>query len=159
MSSPKTPGAVLRKAREDRGLAVKELAAITRISPRLVESLENDRYDDLPAEVFVRGFLRNCARELELDPDHVIALYEGRHPTPAAEPERDDPAPIDEPAADPNLATLFQSSSHSPRMTYVVALLAIILGLGLSILIFGQADTEQLTESDESAPTSWEQAP
>ena len=72
MERLETPGEVLRRAREARGMTIGELSTITRITPRLLTSLENDAYDDFPAEVFVRGFLKNCARELDLDPDKLI---------------------------------------------------------------------------------------
>lgn len=154
MSSPDTPGAVLREAREQRSLTTRELAAITRISPRFIECLEENRYDELPAEVFVRGFLRNCARELRLVPDDVIASYDryaGRAPS---------QQPVDvEPEGPGNarLASLFEGNKL-PRFTYVVAILAIILGLGLSVLIFGQSDTEQLSDTDTPS-TTWELTP
>lgn len=154
MNGPDSPGAVLREARERRGLKTKELASITRISPRFIECLEEDRYDELPGEVFVRGFLRNCARELQLDPEDMIASYE-RH----AGYESSQQSALVEPEISTNarLASLFEGS-QLPRFTYVVAILAIILGLGLSVLIFGQSDTEQLSDIDTPS-TTWEQTP
>ena len=41
---------------------------------RQLEALEDDRYGDLPGLVFAKGFLRCCARALDLDPEAVIGL-------------------------------------------------------------------------------------
>jgi cytoskeleton protein RodZ len=47
-----------------------------RISPRQVEAIEADRYGDLPGAVFVRGFVRNYARLLRLDPVPLLHALE-----------------------------------------------------------------------------------
>jgi cytoskeleton protein RodZ len=47
-----------------------------RISPRQVQALEADRYADLPGAVFVRGFIRNYARVLKLDPIPLLHALE-----------------------------------------------------------------------------------
>ena len=141
MERLETPGEVLRRAREARGMTIGELSTITRISPRLLTSLENDAYDDFPAEVFVRGFLKNCARELDLDPDELIELYReeaGVRPTPKG--EIDDVPDPDEP-----IDAIFRES-RIPRASYLIAILAILLGLGLAILIFGSSEPERLSD-------------
>ncbi|MEZ4372190.1 MAG: helix-turn-helix transcriptional regulator, partial [Polyangiaceae bacterium] len=39
------------------------------------ERIEADQFDELPGEVFVRGFLKSYARALDLEPDDVLARY------------------------------------------------------------------------------------
>jgi len=68
-------GARLKHERELRGMSVEEIARATRIPLASVERLEADRFDDLPGEVFVRGFLRGYARAISVDPDEILALY------------------------------------------------------------------------------------
>lgn len=75
MHNHSTVGATLRTARESLGLTVRDMADITRIQPVWLECIEQDRYDEMPAEVFVRGFLRSYARELRLDEDAVFEAY------------------------------------------------------------------------------------
>ena len=59
-----------------------------------VERIENDHFDDLPVEVFVRGFLRAYARAVALPVDDVLARYTASRriawvtPIPLASPER-----------------------------------------------------------------------
>jgi cytoskeleton protein RodZ len=71
-----TPGAALRQARQAAGLSVAEVAVQMRLAPRQVDALEADRYSDLPGAVFVRGFVRNYARVLKLDPVPLLHALE-----------------------------------------------------------------------------------
>lgn len=73
-----TPGQMLREARETKGLTLADMAAMTRIPRTQLEHLERDRFEEYVAEVFVRGHLRNYARELHLDSEYVLQCYE-RH--------------------------------------------------------------------------------
>jgi DNA-binding transcriptional regulator YiaG len=70
-------GELLRQIREGRNLSLQMLADRTRISSRHVESIEADRYDSLPASVYLRGMLMSIARELGLDPLRVSRSYMG----------------------------------------------------------------------------------
>lgn len=67
-----TPGAVLVAAREAAGLTAADVAGQMRISLRQLEAIEADRYEELPGPVFVRGFVRNYARLLNLDPAPLL---------------------------------------------------------------------------------------
>jgi cytoskeletal protein RodZ len=71
-------GSYLKKEREQRQVSAAELAQTTRIPVRILRQLEDDEFDRLPADVFVRGFLRSYARALGLDEEHVLARYVGR---------------------------------------------------------------------------------
>jgi len=68
-------GQYLRRHREVRAMSVEEVSRATRIPVGNVERLENDHFDDLPGEVFVRGFLKAYARAVALPVDDVLALY------------------------------------------------------------------------------------
>jgi cytoskeletal protein RodZ len=67
--------ALLRGAREDAGLSLQELAERTKIKVSTLEAMERGEFDRLPRGVFMRGFLRACARELNLDPVALVANY------------------------------------------------------------------------------------
>ncbi|MEW5893477.1 MAG: RodZ domain-containing protein [Pseudomonadota bacterium] len=69
-------GPRLAAAREAKGLATAEVAAKLRLGVRQIEALEADAYEQLPGEVFVRGFIRNYAKLLELDPDALLPSQE-----------------------------------------------------------------------------------
>jgi cytoskeletal protein RodZ len=65
----------LKRERELRGVTLEEVAGATRISPKFLEALENDRWDQLPGGAFNRGFVRSVARFLGLDEDSMVAEY------------------------------------------------------------------------------------
>ena len=71
-----TPGATLAAAREANGLSIAQVAEQMRISPRQVAAIESGRYAELPGAVFVRGFIRNYARLLKLDPVPLLHALE-----------------------------------------------------------------------------------
>lgn len=66
-------GRTLRNARVERGLSIDHVAAETRISGRFLQALEEEAFDELPAPVYVRGFLRSYANFLRIDPDPLLA--------------------------------------------------------------------------------------
>ncbi len=65
-------GVTLRSARIQRGLSIEQVAQDTRISARFIEALEDDAFDELPAPVYVRGFLRSYANYLKVDPTPLL---------------------------------------------------------------------------------------
>jgi flagellar biosynthesis protein FlhG len=68
-------GSVLRRIRLSRGVELEEISAVTKINERYLRCLEEDRYEELPAPVYVRGFLREYAKCLRLDPLRVTESY------------------------------------------------------------------------------------
>ena len=57
------------------------------MSPRQIGLLESDAWDQLPGETFVRGFLRNYARLLKVDPEPLLASVSAPTPQPIELPE------------------------------------------------------------------------
>lgn len=72
----RTPGSVLAAAREAAGLTQTDVAGQMRISLRQLVAIEADRYEELPGPVFVRGFIKNYARLLNLDPAPLLQSLE-----------------------------------------------------------------------------------
>lgn len=70
-----TMGTWLRREREQRGIALEEIADTTRIPVRTLEFLETGRFDDLPGDTFVKGFLRAYARAVGVRTEDVLARY------------------------------------------------------------------------------------
>ena len=68
-------GEILRRARETRQLGLEEIAKRTKISQRFLGAIENGKYGILPADVFVRGFIRSYGQILGLDPEEMVELY------------------------------------------------------------------------------------
>lgn len=68
-------GSWLRSQREVRRVDLETIAQSSKINIRYLKSLEDDRFDLLPASIFVRGFLREYARVVGLDPHEVLNFY------------------------------------------------------------------------------------
>lgn len=67
------PGVMLRRAREARGESLAEVAQALKLSLKQLDALESGHHETLPGPAFVRGFLRNYARHVGLDPSAVLA--------------------------------------------------------------------------------------
>ena len=68
-------GADLRRFREARAISLREIATTTKIGVRYLEYIEADRHKDLPASVYLRGFLQQYARAIGLDPRRTAEDY------------------------------------------------------------------------------------
>jgi cytoskeleton protein RodZ len=66
-------GGRLKAAREAKNLAQSDVAAKLKLTARQIEALEQEDFSHLPSEVFVRGFVRNYARLVNIEPDSLIA--------------------------------------------------------------------------------------
>ena len=65
-------GDALRETRESHGLTVSDAALALKLTHRQIEAMEHERFDLLPGAAFARGFVRNYARYLGLDPAPMI---------------------------------------------------------------------------------------
>lgn len=115
-------GSYLRKERELRQISVAEVAQTTRIPVRILQQIENDQFEGLAAEVFVRGFLRAYARELGLDEKEVLEQY-GRSRTADLNPS----IPL------PNITV--PESGRSFGIAIALVILLILFTLALSIVL------------------------
>ena len=65
----------LRAGRAQRGLTLEDVSRVTKIQTRILERLESGKPDGLPADVFVRGFVRSYAKCVGLDEDEALRRY------------------------------------------------------------------------------------
>lgn len=76
-----TPDAVhigqqLLEARQSQGLSLSDVANKLKLSKRQIDAIENNRFSELPGNTFVRGFVRNYARLLEVPVEPLMAQLE-----------------------------------------------------------------------------------
>jgi len=69
-----TAGALLRQARQARGLHIAALATAIKVTPQKLELLETDRLDQLPGTAFTRALAQTVCRFLKIDAAPVMAL-------------------------------------------------------------------------------------
>jgi cytoskeleton protein RodZ len=83
-------GLYLRGLREAKGMSLDDISRSTRVGRRHLEALEGGILGELPAPVFVKGFIRAYCEFLESPPDHALDLYREStgEPAPAPGPVR-----------------------------------------------------------------------
>ena len=81
-------GKTLREAREAKGLTLAQVSDTTRISKAYLQAVEEDAYQKIPGEVFVKGVLRGYGNFLGLDGAKLVEQYkilaQGMRPEEAA---------------------------------------------------------------------------
>ena len=117
-----SPGVLLAAARKASGLSVADVAAQMRIAPRQVEAIEADHYDQLPGAVFVRGFVRNYARLLRMDPTPLLH---------ALEPALGDDEPLRAQHYAGTLPVPLKKNHTRAWLSALGVVLAVVLGAGL----------------------------
>ena len=65
-------GIRLRELREAKGVSLDDIARSTRVGRRHLEALETDSWAELPAPVFVKGFIRAYCDFLDASPDEAL---------------------------------------------------------------------------------------
>ncbi|MEN8190577.1 MAG: helix-turn-helix domain-containing protein [Thermodesulfobacteriota bacterium] len=119
-----TLGVMFRRVRLEQGKAEEEVVNECRISLKTLQAIEEDDYDNLPADAFARGQYVLFAKYLGLDPDEVLNRYTEQRPNSAA---------VSKQAAHPStkdikrISTLAQPPSIAPRTGIGVTLLALII--------------------------------
>jgi cytoskeletal protein RodZ len=136
-------GEILREAREAKGLTLSEVQDKTRISTKFITAMENGQYNLLPTPVHVRGYLRNYARFLDLDPSPLLERYEvsknhkGKKKPAAISYNGDLPQgpPLelrdDQPFFDPVNVDLAGQKRESGSMQRLVIIIALLIALAL----------------------------
>jgi cytoskeleton protein RodZ len=111
------PGRRLAAARTAQNLSAADVARQLKLSVWQVEALEAGLYRQLPGPIFVRGFIRNYARLVKLDPDELVKALGDSVPQPAARP-----------AAPPSRDIPFPAQGK-PRWPMAAVPAAVIVGL------------------------------
>lgn len=115
-------GARLRDARLAAGLSIDAVAQQLKLAPRQVKALEDDDYAQLPGRTFVRGFMRNYARLVRLDPGAVLASL----PEASVAPSLDRPSLALSTRAMGEMPDDLHGKSGSARWAIPMALVAIV---------------------------------
>jgi curved DNA-binding protein CbpA len=72
-------GPAIKVLREQKGLAVRNIADITKVSARYLEFIEAENFQKLPARAYIRGFLMLYAKALDCDPERMAGDYLKRY--------------------------------------------------------------------------------
>lgn len=75
-----TLGNLIKEARKARNLTVEKLSELTKIKLANLEAMEEDRFEQIAAPTYAKGFLKIVARALDLNEAELLKLYEQRYP-------------------------------------------------------------------------------
>lgn len=144
-AGPSLPDRLLA-ARERKGVDLYRAERDTKIRARYLQALEHGEYGELPGAVYTKGFLRNYALYLGLDPEDVLQQWKR---------ERGDAAIPAEPvlAVPKPLAAPRQGLTFSP-VVVVAALLTVLIGvfavyIGVQLVRFAKPPTLAVTNPSQ----------
>ena len=69
-------GSTLKEARNKKAVSLEDVHAKTKIHPRVLQLLEDEKFDKLPSPLFVKSFLKAYAEFLEINPQELLQTYE-----------------------------------------------------------------------------------
>jgi cytoskeletal protein RodZ len=75
-----TFGTMMRRARERRGISLRQIATATKISVGALEALERNDISRLPGGIFSRAIVRSYALEVGLDPEKTMQQFLAQFP-------------------------------------------------------------------------------
>jgi cytoskeleton protein RodZ len=137
-------GPRLKAGREQKQLALAEVAAKLKLTARQVEALEEEDLSHLPSEVFVRGFVRNYARLVDVEVDSLIAPLDVQ-------------AAVAETITAPSAGVSFSTSGV--RQWVILPLAALAVFLLLVAVLYHWLRKGEDTLVTESAPVVTQPAP
>ena len=71
-------GVRLRRNRLFRGYEIDDISSVTKVNTSHLRNIEEENFSDLPADVYVRGFVTAYAETIGLDPQIVVPSYMAR---------------------------------------------------------------------------------
>ena len=69
-------GSYIKHERELRGVPLEEISGATKIHIRFLQALEDNQFDELPGEVFIKGYIRSYANIIGSDVEEMLNIYE-----------------------------------------------------------------------------------
>ncbi|NJO18183.1 MAG: helix-turn-helix domain-containing protein [Thioploca sp.] len=133
----KKAGAYLSSEREKNKLSVQQVADKLYLDVNLIKALEADNYEQLPPPIFIRGYIRNYAKLLEIPAEPLLTAY-----------ERSGQAAISTPVITPQLTPKKQTNSSDWRFKAVTYTIIITL---MMLMALWQYYPTSISESQETA--------
>jgi cytoskeleton protein RodZ len=143
-------GISLKRERELRGISLAEIAKTTKISVRLLEAIEKDRFDILPEGVFRKSFIKSYAKYLGMNEEQILqeyALQVQPSPTSQAPPEK------------PSVSFRDSSAGSNRALRLAFGILLVLLAVGVGYWYFTRASRKGETAPPASQTTPVAQAP
>ena len=132
-----SPGQLLREAREKQGLSQQAIADKLFLRVNIISDLEENRLDENTSVTFFKGYVRLYAKNVGLNPEELIALFEQYHTAPKP------------PAKLQSFSKRVAKQAHDDRWMMVTYIIALILLAGVVVWWY-----QQPANDDDFVPSS-----
>jgi cytoskeleton protein RodZ len=145
------PGSLLQKAREEKGLTIDEMSAISNLTKQVIRGIEADDYTQLAGLSFVRGYLKLYAKKLGVDEVEILDLFDRWKAEQNGEPRQYANAPqgISEPSSGPSQKTIIAASIVVIGLISAGGVISYLESTGSSPEVASVIETEQAPASTE----------
>ena len=133
-----TVGTLLKLHRDLRQMTLPEVSRVTRIPEATLACIEADRFDDLPGEVFVRGFVKSFAVAVGASPQEALARYTSSRRVAIVTPL---------PVSSPVKAVRESSKRLGVAIAFVILLILFTLALSIVLKPRGHDMPQELSRS------------
>lgn len=137
-----TLGQKLSRKRRSMGVEIPDVERATKIRAKYIHSLEHDNYEALPADVYVRGFLKNYTQFLGLDYDKILDVYKRERGIEENIKKATGKAPIVKPLKVPKFVITPKSIIIS---LVVFSILAVVFYIGWQFRVFSAPPKLQIS--------------
>jgi cytoskeleton protein RodZ len=137
------PGSLLRQAREEKGLTIEEMSAISNLTKQVIRGIESDDYADLAGLSFVRGYLKLYAKKLGVDESKVLDPFDLWKAVQSGE----------QPSSLANVSQNSEEITPGPSKKSLVAVSAVVVILLVSgiVISYMDANKQQVARSNAAA--------
>lgn len=139
-----TLGEDLRRARENAGLSIDELARITNLRGSLISLIESDEFSQCGGDTYARGHIRNIARTIGVSPEEFLAIFDAEHST--------DSRSIHAQLVDNNAAAIRSENRKLSWKVLAGASLSIVVLIGIAQFSINALDSESSTSEVIAEP-------
>ncbi len=147
-------GERLKLEREKRKITLEQISSSTKIGTRMLQALEEDKFDQLPGGIFNKGFVRAYSRFVGLDEDQAVADYLQASgdalPVSTEIVAREDAARENE----KNVSRLEASANAPARPLPWGLFAALLLLVALALSVWSHRHREQMRQSVPPTPTT-----
>jgi cytoskeleton protein RodZ len=152
-------GEKLKLEREKRKISLEQISSSTKIGTRMLQALEEDKFNQLPGGIFNKGFVRAYSRCIGLDEDQTVAEYleaSGDAPPPSTEIV----APEDEGRENAGSLSRLEASNGTPaRQLPWGWFAAVLLVVALALSFWSHRRWEHQKPSAQSTAATTTRAP
>ena len=127
-------GEFLRKAREDAGFSVDELAHLVNLRPGLIKAMESDDFLLCGGDTYARGHIRNIAQITRCNPQELLTMYDEEHAV--------DSRSLHSQLIDNNAAAIRSENRKLSWKVLVGVSLSIVLLIGVAQFAISAVDSE-----------------